>query len=104
MLPEFDLDDARELIDEFRAKARHAQHGRAEGQRKRPRRRSHDERITRSRVADDGALGGGWTMTAQNLTIAPGGNFSGQSVSFEILSDRTTCIVAVKVNGEIIAL
>jgi hypothetical protein len=52
----------------------------------------------------DGALGGGWTVTANNLTFGLGAVFNNASVNVTIFADKTTGAVSVQVNGKDVAL
>lgn len=52
----------------------------------------------------EGSLGGGWTLTGQNLTFGFGGVYNNVSVNIAIFGDRTTGAVTVQVNGKDVAL
>ncbi|RDW75145.1 hypothetical protein BP6252_06287 [Coleophoma cylindrospora] len=54
--------------------------------------------------ASEGAIGGGWTLTADNLTFGFGGIYNNVSINVAIIGDKTTGLVSVTVNGKEIAL
>ncbi|RDW85683.1 hypothetical protein BP5796_04008 [Coleophoma crateriformis] len=54
--------------------------------------------------ASEGAIGGGWTLTADNLTFGFGGVYNNVSINVAIVGDKTTGSVSVTVNGKEIAL
>ncbi len=52
----------------------------------------------------EGGLGGGWTVTANNITFGLGAVVNNVTVDVAIFADRTTGELTVKVNGNAIAL
>ena len=48
----------------------------------------------------EGALGGGWTLTKNNLTFGFGGVYNNVSIKVAVFGDKTTGEVTVQVNGK----
>jgi hypothetical protein len=53
---------------------------------------------------DEGALGGGWTLTESNLTFGLGGVYNNVSFNVAVFGDKTTGTIRVQVNGKDIVL
>ncbi|KAK2623588.1 hypothetical protein QTJ16_007142 [Diplocarpon rosae] len=53
---------------------------------------------------NDGSLGGGWTVTARNLTFGLGAAFKNVTVDVSIFADKVTGDLSVKINGKEVAL
>ncbi|CAL3970443.1 hypothetical protein PZA11_006641 [Diplocarpon coronariae] len=51
-----------------------------------------------------GSLGGGWTVTARNITFGLGAAFNNMTVDVAIVADKVTGYLSVKVNGKEVAL
>ncbi|KAI6708104.1 hypothetical protein JHW43_009369 [Diplocarpon mali] len=47
-----------------------------------------------------GSLGGGWTVTARNITFGLGAAFNNMTVDVAIVADKVTGYLSVKVNGK----
>ncbi|PBP23677.1 hypothetical protein BUE80_DR005287 [Diplocarpon rosae] len=53
---------------------------------------------------NDGSLGGGWTVTANNLTFGLGAAFKNVTVNVSIFADKVTGDLSVQINGKEVAL